>query len=135
MVYDGADGHYSVVEKFIPPGNEGNIMITSRGDAGLKRLTQDSVNVLDMADDEAVLLLLKSAMLDGTSDHIKNMAQRVVLEMGGIPLALDQAGAYMQNCGCSIDDYFCYNRSSFLRLPFDIPYMPVFFFYDVLNLL
>src|SRR6266550_889468 len=29
----------------------------------------------------------------------------------------------------------CYNRSSFLHLPFDIPYMPVFFFYDVLNLL
>src|SRR6266550_9442852 len=33
------------------------------------------------------------------------------------------------------DDYDCYNRSSFLRLPFDIPYMPVFFFYDVFNLL
>ena len=29
----------------------------------------------------------------------------------------------------------CYNRSSFLHLPFDIPYMPVFFFYDVFNLL
>src|SRR6266576_2092810 len=29
----------------------------------------------------------------------------------------------------------CYNRSSFLRLPFDIPHMPVFFFYDVFNLL
>src|SRR6266550_5554769 len=28
---------------------------------------------------------------------------------------------------------YCYNRSSFLRLPFDIPYMPVFFFYDVLT--
>jgi len=29
----------------------------------------------------------------------------------------------------------CYNHSSFLRLPFNIPYMPVFFFYDVFNLL
>ncbi len=31
--------------------------------------------------------------------------------------------------------WYCYNCSSFLRLPFDIPYMPVFFFYDVFNLL
>src|SRR6266576_4593734 len=65
MVYDGADGHYSVVEKFLPPGNGGNIMITSRS-VGLKRLTQDSVNVVEMKDDEAVPLILKSAMLDGT---------------------------------------------------------------------
>ena len=105
MVYDGADGHYSVVEKFLPPGNGGNIMITSRN-VGLKRVTLDSVNVLEMADDEAVPLLLKSAMLDGTSENIKNMAPKVALELGGIPLALDQAGAYIQSCGCSIDDYF-----------------------------
>src|SRR6266576_3723279 len=105
VVYDGADGHYSVVEKFLPPGNGGNIMITSRN-VGLKRLTLDSVNVLHMADDEAVPLLLKSAMLYGTSGHIKHMAQNVALELGGIPLALDQAGGYIQSCGCSIDDYF-----------------------------
>ena len=105
MVYDGADGHYSVVEKFLPPGNGGNIMITSRN-VGLKRLTLDSLHVLEMADDEAVPLLLKSAMLDGSSDHIKNIAQKVASELGGIPLALDQAGGYIQSCGCSIDDYF-----------------------------
>src|SRR6266576_2554972 len=35
----------------------------------------------------------------------------------------------------NVGERLCYNCSSFLRLPFDIPYMPVFFFYDVLNLL
>ena len=105
MVYDGADGHYSVVEKLLPPGNGGNILITSRN-VGLKRLTLDSLHVLDMADAEAVHLLLKSAMLDGTSDHIQNIAQKVASELSGIPLALDQAGGYIQSCGCSIDDYF-----------------------------
>jgi hypothetical protein len=104
MVYDNADGHYSVVENFLPPGNGGNILITSRN-VGLKRLALESVNVLDMGDDEAVQLLLKSAMLDGTSDHITNMAKNVISELGGIPLAVDQAGAYMQNCGCSIGSY------------------------------
>ncbi len=37
MVYDGADGHCSVVEDFLPPGNGGNVMITSRN-IGLKRI-------------------------------------------------------------------------------------------------
>ena len=104
MIFDSADGHYSVVEKFLPPGNGGNILITSRN-VGLKRLALDSVNVVDMGDDEAIQLLLKSAMLHGTSDHITNMAQNVISELGGIPLAVDQAGAYMQNCGCSIGSY------------------------------
>ncbi len=35
----------------------------------------------------------------------------------------------------ALDECDCYNRSSFLRIPFNIPYMPVFSFYDVFNLL
>ena len=104
MVYDNANGHYSVVEKFIPPGNGGNILITSRN-VELKRLAVDAANVVDMPDGEAVSLLLKSAMFDGTSDHIKNMATQAVSELGGIPLAVDQAGSFIQSFGCSIDDY------------------------------
>src|SRR6266550_9559747 len=37
--------------------------------------------------------------------------------------------------GFNVGERLCYNRSSFLRLPFNVPYMPVFFFYDVFNLL
>ena len=104
MVYDSADGCHSVVEKFLPPGNGGNILITSRN-VGLKRLALDSENVLDMGDDEAMQLLLKSAMLDCISDHTTNLVKNVISEVGRIPLAVDQAGAYMQNCGCSIGSY------------------------------
>ena len=106
IVYDSADGHYSVVEKFLPPGNGGNVLITSRN-PGLKRITLDknSLEVLDMTIEEGISLLLKSAMLDGTSDHIMVMARKLVSKLGGIPLALDQAGGYMLSCGCSMDDY------------------------------
>ena len=106
MVYDSADGHYSVVEKFLPPGNEGSILITSRNPE-LKRITlsKNSVEVLDMTDEEATSLLLESSMLDGASNHISSMVRQLVSKLSRIPLALDQAGAYMQSCGCSIDDY------------------------------
>ena len=106
MVYDGADGHYSVVEKHLPPGKGGNILITSRN-AELKRITmnKNSMEVLDMENEEGVSLLLQSAMLDEAPEHIIDIARKLVSELGGIPLALDQAGGYMHSCGCSIDDY------------------------------
>ncbi|KAF8318316.1 hypothetical protein F5887DRAFT_1088430 [Amanita rubescens] len=106
LVYDGADGHYSVVDKFLPPGNGGNILITSRN-VGMKRMAskKDSMEVSCMMDEEAVSLLLESAMLNSSSDHINNLAGKLVSNLGGIPLAIDQAGAYMQSCNCNIDDY------------------------------
>ncbi len=104
IIYDNADGDYSVVEKFLPPGETGNILITSRK-GELKRLVLDSANVLAMEEDEAVTLFLKSAMLDGTSDDVRNVAKKMVLELDGIPLALDQAGAYIHKSGCGIDGY------------------------------
>jgi len=44
-------------------------------------------------------------MLDGTSDDVRSVAKKMVLELGGIPLALDQAGAYIHRSGCGIDGY------------------------------
>ena len=106
MIYDGADGHYSVIENFLPPGNGGNIMITSRN-IGLKRfaLNRNSMEIHGMEDEDAISLLLKSAMLGDTDDDIHNLAQQLVSQLDGIPLAIDQAGAYMHSCGCSISDY------------------------------
>ena len=68
MIFDGADGHYQIVEKFFPPGNGGNILITSRN-VGLKRISLTSLKVLTMAEGEAITLLLKSASLDGMTGH------------------------------------------------------------------
>jgi tetratricopeptide (TPR) repeat protein len=104
MVYDGADGHYQTVEKYLPPGNGGNILITSRN-VGLRRITLDSLQVHDMGDEEAVSLLLKSAGFDGLSEHDSNLAKKLASELGGIPIALDHAGAYMLTTQCGIADY------------------------------
>jgi tetratricopeptide (TPR) repeat protein len=104
IIYDSADGDYSVVEKFLPPGEAGNILITSRN-GELKRLVLDWVNVLAMEEDEGVTLFLRSAMLDGSSDDVRNVAKKMVVELSGIPLALDQAGAYINRSGCGIDGY------------------------------
>ncbi len=64
LVYDNADGHYSVVERFLPPINGGNVLITSRNPE-LRRITsnKNSMEVVGMTEEEAVSLLLESAEL------------------------------------------------------------------------
>ena len=106
MLYDNADGGYEVVEKFLPPGTEGNILITSRNKE-LMRITlkENSMEILEMEEEEALSLLSKSAMQDYTSQNLRTLAKQLVLKLGGIPLAIDQAGAYMLTCGCSLNDY------------------------------
>ena len=106
LVYDSADAHYDTVEKCIPPGNRGNILITSRS-LGLMRISLDSVQVLDMGEEEAASLLLNSAKLDGMSEDNSNLARILASELGGIPIALDQAGAYMLTTQCSI---WCFRK-------------------------
>ncbi|KAF8345272.1 P-loop containing nucleoside triphosphate hydrolase protein [Amanita rubescens] len=104
MIYDNADDGYQVVEKFLPPGNGGNILITSRK-LELMRITENSMEVLEMGEEEALSLLSKSAKPNYASENIQTMAKQLVSMLGGIPLAIDQAGAYMLTCKCPLDDY------------------------------
>ncbi len=104
MVYDNGDGGYQVVEKFLPPGNGGNILVTSRN-LELMRITENSMEVLEMGEEEGLSLLSKSARLNHTSQNIQIIAKQLISKLGGIPLAIDQAGAYMLTCKCPLDDY------------------------------
>ena len=65
MIYDNADAGHQVVEKFIPPGNGGNILITSRN-SELMIMTKNSMEVLKMGEGEAWSLLLQH----GTDSYI-----------------------------------------------------------------
>ena len=101
MVYDNAE---SGVKKFLPPGNGGNVLITSRN-FELCRITEDSMEVHGMEEEEALSLLSKSASLNYTSQDVQILAKQLVSKLGGIPLAIDQAGAYMIACRCPLEDY------------------------------
>ena len=58
-----------------------------------------------MEEEEALSLLFKSARLNYTSKDVQILAKQLVSKLGGIPLAIDQAGAYMTACRCPLDDY------------------------------
>ena len=106
LVFDNADVEPDVVEQLIPPGNQGNILITSRNE-NMKRMVVSgaSVQVDEMDETDAVSLLLKAASLDKHSDELRNIARDIVKELCYFPLAIDQAGAAIASGLCDIHGY------------------------------
>ena len=106
IVFDNADEPpVYVLEKFIPPGNRGNILITSRN-RSMGRVISfvNVIEINEMEEADAITLLLKASHLDATAEHME-VAKDIVTELGCIPLAVDQAGAYIEAGKCSIDKY------------------------------
>ena len=113
IVFDNADDPFpEVVAKFIPPGNRGNILITSRNRSmgrviGFKNL----IEITEMEELDAIALLLRVSYLDSLPEHIQ-AAKGIVAELGYIPaelgyipLAIDQAGADIEAGRCDINEY------------------------------
>jgi len=106
LVFDSADGAPEVVEKFIPSGSLGNILVTSRN-RSLGRVTSyvNSVEIDQMAEEDAILLLLKASHITEQSENVCSIAQQIVNKLCCLPLAIDQAGASIEAGLCRIDSY------------------------------
>ncbi|KAF8348016.1 hypothetical protein F5887DRAFT_1259533 [Amanita rubescens] len=106
MVFDNANHDPDVVEKFIPPGNKGNILITSRNMSMGRVTSNKSMEVEEMNKGEAVSLLLKAGNVDVMDKESEEMAMQIVSALFYLPLAIDQAGSYILSCQCSLNDYW-----------------------------
>ena len=106
IVFDNADNlPVYVVEKFIPPGKRGNILITSRNRSMGRIVSSGNIIEIDqMEEADAITLLLNASRLDALAEH-KEAAKDIVTALGCIPLAVDQAGAYIEAGKCSIHKY------------------------------
>ena len=106
IVFDNADEPpVYVVEKYIPARNGGNILITSRNRSMGRLISFENViKINEMEEVDAITLLLKASHLDSSAEH-REAAKNIVTELGCIPLAVDQAGAYIESGKCSIDKY------------------------------
>jgi tetratricopeptide (TPR) repeat protein len=107
IIFDNADALTpEELEGYFPPGLRGNILITSRNSA-MQRLTspENSYEVGEMEEDDAILLLLKAACLDTSRTDFQDQASEIVKELFRMPLAVDQAGAYISSGATKIGDY------------------------------
>ena len=107
MVFDNADVlSPAALEAYFPPGRKGNILITSHNSA-MKTLTlaENSLEVSEMEEQDAIELLLKSSCLESPTPDVQVEASKIVKELFCFPLAIDQAGAYIASGATTIGNY------------------------------
>ncbi len=88
----------------------GHILLTTRADVIGTLANPLAVEKMDK--EEGTLLLLRrarllsaDAQLHEATQQACTQAEAIMREMDGLPLALDQAGAYIEETNCSLPDY------------------------------
>ncbi len=116
LIFDNADD-LSLVEEFLPPGGRGHLLLTTRVHA--PSTLAYTIEVEQMGLHEGMLFLLHRARLlapDATLEEAsaadRITAEVIVREMDGLPLALDQAGAYLEETQCTLAAYLQQYRNS-----------------------
>ena len=101
MVFDNAQKRGDL-ERYIPVAGSGQIIITSRLSVwdGFAQLMEVGVFQRDKMEGESVDFLLKR-----TGKKDREGAADLAAELGDLPLALEQAGAYIKESGISFADY------------------------------
>jgi hypothetical protein len=96
LMFDNAPDRASV-EAFLPPGGRGRVLITSQNPNWPPGQALD-VPVLDTK-------VAAEFLANRTGDPDEQAAAALAGELGGLPLALEQAAAYMQAAGGSLAEY------------------------------
>jgi len=99
-----------VVEDFLPADCKGHVIITTRSQS--TGAIAQRIDLERMEPDEGALFLLRRAKLiaphaslEDTSEAHCETARAIAQTMDGLPLALDQAGAYIGETACGLSDY------------------------------
>ena len=121
IVFDNADDLLpETVANFIPPGNQGNILMTSRNQSMRTVIAFEKyIEITEMKESDAIDLLLKTSCVDQAEQHI-SAAQKIVAELGYIPLAINHAGAYIEAGKSDISHYlrrFLQHRQALMSDP------------------
>ena len=99
LIVDNAD-NFSIVKEFLPKSGDGCILITTRSSQLDSAMAQIAISPLP-PNEGKLLLLRRAEPLKYTTDlsQIKSeeigMAEELIKQLGMLPLAIDQAGAYI----------------------------------------
>ncbi len=109
LILDNADD-LAMVSTFVPPAVAGHLLLTTRAQA-MGRVAH-RIELEQMEPEEGALFLLRRAgmlnerdLLEQASEAERNKARDISQAMDGLPLALDQAGAYLEETSCGLAAY------------------------------
>jgi tetratricopeptide (TPR) repeat protein len=120
LILDNAD-NLEIVSNFIPMEGNGHVLLTTRSQA--TGTIAQRITVETMSKEEGVLFLLRrseyiksNGTIGNVSETICKQAQAIVEELGGLPLALDQAGAFIEETRCTLADYLKFYKTRHKKL-------------------
>ena len=122
LILDNAD-EPALLTEFLPAPMRGHLLLTTRAQALGGLAHRIEVHALDQ--DAAALLVLRragllplDAALAQSEQADRQVAEELSRQLGGLPLALDQAGAYLEETRCSLQHYldlYKSHRAALLR--------------------
>lgn len=116
LIFDNAETLELLIaaKELLPTNTNGHVLFTTRTQA---TGSVSSITVDCFDDDTGSVFLLRRAKIVATnlatleevrpyvSDHNWQMATTLVHELGGLALAIDQAGAFIEQTGCGLNSY------------------------------
>lgn len=106
MVFDNADDLSSVsLGKFFPAVSWGHIVVTSRDQNAIGGLTEQGFSVGPIGSLDAMTILMDKAGIAEASEDDLQTVKEIINHLGSLPLALDQAGAFMRSRRKSPKEY------------------------------
>ncbi|MGD0128556.1 MAG: FxSxx-COOH system tetratricopeptide repeat protein [Terriglobia bacterium] len=120
LVLDNADD-LALARDFIPRDTPGHILLTTRAQA--TSVIAERVEIQKMEAGEGALFLLRRAGIiprdaptGAASEGDRQLAEQISSELGGLALALDQAGAFIEEAPSSLAEYLDFYRSERSKL-------------------
>ena len=109
LILDNADD-LALARGFLPPSVSGHVLLTTRAQATGRFARRLEVDILPTEVGALFLLrraglLAQDASLEQAAQQEQDTARAMCHELGGLPLALDQAGAYLEETRCSLASY------------------------------
>jgi len=115
LIYDNIDNLF-LAEPFLPKAGSGHLLFTTRSHM-LGGLAQ-RLDIQKMEPEVGALLLLRRAsilalpeLLAAAHPQDQSIASAISQELDGLPLALDQAGAYIKEAPCPLPEYLIRYRA------------------------
>ncbi len=109
LIFDNVDD-LRIINDLIPSPCRGHVLLTTR--TSLTGTLAHAIEIDTMGVEEGAYFLLRRAKMvaldalqDNTSELAYSQARVISQALGGLPLALDQAGAYIEETKCSLADY------------------------------
>ncbi len=109
LIFDNADD-LTLAEEFLPTSMTGSLLFTTRHQSA--GTLAESLDIQTMAKEEGTLLVLRRAKLLAREQRLeqakseeRTLAEQIVKEMAGLPLALDQAAAYIEETRSTLEGY------------------------------